>query len=122
MQPWMVTALIIIVFVIFIAFYIRRRNMAFEGVVTDKDVRQEVINDPNSNQSSGIRIGSSPVRQIYTIKIQKSDGKSVSWQVSEGKYQIINIGDKVTKKPGTTDIEVAPKNGPSNQQQPPSQI
>jgi hypothetical protein len=120
----METAIVIAIFIavagLFIGLYLRRRNMVFEGVVTDKDIKEEAIDSPNRPQGSGITFGSSGVRHVYKIKVQTDAGKTLSWQISQGKYEIISIGDKVVKRPGTTDIDIISKPRPATQ--PPTQL
>lgn len=116
----MVIAGFVVVGALVIGLYIRRRNMSFEGTVTDKDIREETVTNTGQNQPSGITFGNNNggLRHVYTIKVQTTVGKSLNWQVSEGKYQIINIGDKVMKRSGTTDIEVTAKTQPTAQPTP----
>ena len=83
------------------AFYWHRREEVFEGNVIDKEVR--TITD-NSNPNNTMRM----TREEYYIKIQTTAGKDISWSVSPAKYQIIKVGDHVTKPKGTTDLAVTP--------------
>lgn len=110
MQVVFIVTFVIAVFGVLIGVYIHRRNMSFEGTVTDKDIQEEMVNTNTVGQDVGtITLGNrNSVRHIYKIKVQTPAGKIISWQVSEGKYQIINIGDKVIKRSGTTDIEITP--------------
>ncbi len=94
-----------------VTLYVRRRNITFEGVVTDKDV-QEIANDNLSlKKPATIRFGKriNHVSHQYNIKVQTDLGKMINWQISEGKYQILNIGDHVSKPSGSTDINITPR-------------
>ena len=115
--------LIVVIFVVVIgviaALYVRRRSIAFEGIVTDKDIQEFAPVNNSTNQQTGITFGNSGgVEHKYMIKVKTDNGKSISWQVSQGKYQIINIGDRITKHSGTTEVEVTPKAQPATPSQP----
>jgi hypothetical protein len=117
----MATALVIFAFIAimgtFVAVYFHRRSETFDGEVVDKDV-QEVVENSNYNQPSrGITFSLSgnnnqgDVTHTYMVKIKTSAGDTKTWQVSQGKYEIINIGDHVIKPSGTTDLQVTAKTG-----------
>ncbi|MDB5164034.1 MAG: hypothetical protein JWS12_652 [Candidatus Saccharibacteria bacterium] len=111
MKPALLVGVVVAILAFVIGLYLRRRSMAFEGEVIDKDVR-EMVN--NTNQGQGgltINMGGNTgnVTHSYMIKVQTSTGKTINWQVSEGKYQQVNIGDHVTKQADTTDIAITPK-------------
>lgn len=120
MKAGLIIALFVGIVALVVGLYLRRRNMTFEGTVTDKDVREEMVSNPNQSQVSGISISTNNggMRHVYTIKVQTTSGKNLSWQVSEGKYQIINIGDTVNKRSGTTDIDITAKTQPTTQATP----
>lgn len=83
--------------------YLRRKGQVFEGVIRDKDV-QETVHD-NTDQN-GVSTGSSEVTHSYYIKVETSAGKTIRYSVSEGKYEQAAIGDRVSKRAGTTDVEI----------------
>ncbi|HSX53270.1 MAG TPA: hypothetical protein VLF90_02795 [Patescibacteria group bacterium] len=117
MKNALVIGIIVAIFGLVIGLYIRRRAVAFAGKVVDKDVREQVNNNYNQNQTGnqgfsnstgGITNGSNVTHQ-YMIKVLTDAGKTFNWQVSQGKYEIIKIGDHVTKAAGTTDVEITPQ-------------
>ncbi len=120
----MLTLVILVFVVVFgciIFSYIYRRTESFEGVVVDKDVREN-INNTMPNRSGGITLGATNggnVTHQYMLKVKTDAGKTIHYQVSEGKYQLINIGDRVSKRSGTTDVEVTQK-ATGGQSQPPA--
>lgn len=62
------------------------------------------------------------VTHDYSIKVKTDGGEQIDWDVSSGLYEIINIGDKLTKASGTDVPEVVEKavaNPQSNAQTPP---
>jgi hypothetical protein len=96
----------VIVFAIIGGLYIRRREIVFEGEVVDKDIHESTVQN-NSMGSGGITFGNSGgVTHSYMIKVKTDAGKEVNYQISEGKYEIIKIGDRVSKPKGTTDITI----------------
>ncbi len=111
MKNSIIIGIIVIVAAGIAALYIRRRNMTFEGIVTDKDIKEIVNENTNLAQRSTISFGNTgnSVTHQYNIKVQTTSGKIINWQISEGKYQILNIGDHVSKRSGTTDIDITPR-------------
>ena len=104
-------ALVFVAFiVVFVVFYIHSRNETFEGDVTDKKSYEEQMNNMNNNRP-GITLGERTTT-VYKIQVQTTAGKSIWWQVNEGKYETINVGDHVTKRSGTMDVDVTPKAAP----------
>jgi len=102
----------VVVFGLVIYSFIHRREETFTGAVTDKDIRENVNNTYNNNfnQPTGIVLGgTNNVTHQYMIKVKTDAGKEISYQVSEGQYQIINIGDRVAKQKGTTEVQVVQK-------------
>lgn len=92
-----------------IANYFRKRGMAFEGVVTDKDIREHQVNNSVPGQG-GISINNNGgVQHDYVIKVDTGSGKTITWKISQGKYEMVKIGDRVSKQKGTTDIEITPQ-------------
>lgn len=103
----LVIGIFVVVGVVLIVSYVRRRGESFEGTVIDKDVRENINSNNNFNQTSGIRFGNSgTVTHEYMIKVQTDAGKTIHYKISEGKYEIVKIGDRVSKHSGTTDIEI----------------
>jgi len=112
-------AIFIGVVVFLIIHAIKRREEVFEGQVIDKDVvEQQHMNDYNNGMNrSGINIGggglnfggggvNGGVTHSYFIKVQTDAGKVIKFQISEGKYEIIKIGDRVSKPKGTTEVNI----------------
>src|SRR5258708_7514482 len=94
-------ALLIGIFVavngLFVGLYIRRPAIAFAGKVIDKDVLDQTNNNSilNGNQPISVKTGNaSNVSHQFMIKVLTDSGKTINWQVSESKYEIIKIGAK----------------------------
>ncbi len=89
---------------------IKRREETFEGVVIDKDVVETAVNNSNNMPiRSGITFGDNMgggIEHSYRVKVKTDAGKEISYPISSGKYEIIKIGDRVSKAKGTTDLEV----------------
>lgn len=71
----------------------------------------EQMNDRSGPSVGGIRFGSSgsgvAVTHSYSITVRPDGaGEPFDWPVSSGFYEIVKIGDKVVKRPGTTTPEV----------------
>src|SRR6185503_19348059 len=103
-------SIFIIVPVIVVAIYWRRREEVFEGEVVDKDVVENVNNTMPMDSRPGLHFGGpsgfSGTTHTYVVKVKTLAGKTITWQVSEGKYDIIKIGDRVSKPKGTTDLQI----------------
>ena len=118
---------IVVVIVIFVAVFgffaytlIKRREETFEGEVIDKDVIEERNTDNYGPRTNGIGIGGmnmnrpgtisignqGGVTHTYRIKVRTTDAKEINYPISEGKYEIIKIGDRVSKAKGTTEVEI----------------
>jgi len=112
-----IVAVFVLILVGIIALYIRRREEVFEGQVVDKDIVENVNNTMPVNSQPGFHIGGpigyNNVTHTYVVKVQTGDGKTKTWNVTEGKYEIIKIGDHVAKPKGTTELQIV-----STQQQP----
>ncbi len=94
---------------LFVGLYIRRREIVFEGVVIDKDIIESQVQNNNMN-SPGIMLGNSGgVTHTYRIKVKTDAGKDINYKISEGKYEIIKIGDRVSKAKGSTEINITPQ-------------
>ena len=92
---------------LFLGLYIRRREIAFEGDVIDKDVIENQVQNTSPMNRGGITFGNSGgVTHTYQIKVKTSTGKTVNYQISEGMYEIIKIGDRVSKPKGTTEVSI----------------
>jgi len=99
--------------IIFLA--IRRREEVFDGEVIDKNiVESQVMNNGIGNPgigAGGIMIGNSGgVRHTYRIKVKTDQGKTVNYTISEGMYEIVKIGDRVSKPKGSTEITILSSN------------
>jgi len=106
----LIAAVIILVVVGVIALYIHRRQEVFEGQVVDKDIVENTSNTTPMNNHTGFHFGGAAgynnVTHTYIVKVQTTEGKKITWSVSEGKYEIIKIGDHVVKPKGTTDLQI----------------
>lgn len=95
----------------------------FEGQVIDKDIIENVNNSMPVNNQPGIHIGGpigyNNVTHNYIVKVQTTDGKIKTWSISEGKYEIIKIGDRVVKPKGTTNLQIVSQAQPVNPAPPP---
>ena len=122
-MPGVLPILIVIILVGAFSFMIiqnfRRKGMQWSGVVIDKNSSENisrsqptVMNNQSSLTLGSIRIGGSdfqPQQRInlqYYIIVKTDDGKELRWNVSEGLYQTLNIGDKLKKDSGTMIPEV----------------
>jgi len=92
---------------IYVFFVVRRREITFEGTVTDKDINESVAQNSGPANQGGISFGNrGNVTHQYMIKVKTDAGKTVNYQVSEGQYEIIKIGDRVSKGKGTTEVNI----------------
>ena len=106
---------IVVAIGLFIFLAIRRREEVFEGEVIDKNiVESQVMNNAYGNpamREPGIMIGNTGgLRHTYTIKVKTDQGKVINYTISEGKYEIIKIGDRVSKPKGTAEITIVSSN------------
>ncbi len=112
----------IVIFAIIGGLYLKKKNMSFDGEVIDKDIKEtDNINNTvnNMDRPGTISFGNkNNVSHFYSIKVRTTAGKDIHWNISEGKYEIIKIGDFVTKRSGTTDIEIIQKIADTNEQSP----
>lgn len=109
-----------VVFVVILAviaiFTIRRREESFEGEVIDKDVNQsQMPTNPMNNgaNNSTITINNTGMRSTYSIKVKTDAGKVIHYTISEGMYEVVKIGDRVSKPKGTTEISIISKINPT---------
>lgn len=99
--------LFIAVFVWLIVNYFKKRSMQWTGTVIDKGYNERVRS--TGNRGSGLKIGGVAVSHNrgqhvsldYYIVVKIEGEKELRWSVSEGMYQRINIGDKLSKNSGT---------------------
>ena len=89
---------------------VKRKGESFEGAVTDKDILEtQQMNNASTPGSNGINIGNygnGVIRHSYRIKVKDDSGKDIKYNISAGMYEIIKIGDRVSKTKGTTDIKI----------------
>jgi hypothetical protein len=80
----------------------KRKSVAWTGTVIDKSV-SETATTPTNNNQSGITIGSNQnaVNRSYSLRIKSELGEEFEWSVGEGFYASVQVGDKLTKQPGT---------------------
>ncbi len=93
---------------------IRRREIQFEGSVIDKNIIENRQMNNGMNRGPGITLGNNMngnnmnggVTHEYKIRVKTDQGKEVNYKVSEGMYETIKIGDRVSKPHGTTEITI----------------
>ncbi|MEI7838589.1 MAG: hypothetical protein WCI37_02265 [bacterium] len=135
-SPYLLILFIVIfggVIIYFIYSSIKRKEEVFEGVIIDKNViENQTANNTGSptNNGIGLNIGNNlgGVTHTYKIRVKDDSGKEFNYKVSEGQYEILKIGDRVSKAKGTTVVTVisssqvqSPKSGYSlnlNNQEP----
>lgn len=111
----------VIIFVIVSA--IKRREITFEGVVIDKNVIENRVNNNNMGaQPNGINIGTmnGGVTHTYKIRVKTDAGKEINYKISEGMYETVKINDRVSKQKGTTEIQILSTSQTAPQPQQPS--
>jgi len=102
-----VIAIFAIALILVIVSAIRRREESFEGKVIDKDIQENVVQNQPINQQPGITFGNTgAVTHAYRVKVQTDTGKVINYQISEGLYETIKIGDRVSKPKGTTTLSI----------------
>ncbi len=85
--------------------YFRKKEEVFQGVVIDKNINEvQHMNNGGPHMTAGMSGG---VTHQYMIKVKTDNGKEIKYQISEGKYEIVKIGDRVSKAKGTTDIDIS---------------
>jgi len=103
-------AILAVVLGIIVYSNVKRKGESFEGVVTDKDIIEtQQMNDTSTPGANGINIGNygnGGIRHSYRIKVKDDSGKDIKYSISAGMYEIIKIGDRVSKAKGTTDIKI----------------
>ena len=111
----LVVIIVIVIAVVGYAIYsaIKRREEVFEGEVVDKDVIEtEAVNHnygpPGTPRPSGIVIGNagSGIKHTYKIKVKTDQGKVIGYVISEGMYETVKIGDRVSKAKGSAEITI----------------
>lgn len=89
-----------------ISFY-QRKSMVWTGIVIDKGFDEHTQSNDNGG---GIQIGKSLriggnvqnyVSRKYYIRVKTDVGQELKWNISEGLYGVINIGDRLAKDAGT---------------------
>ncbi|HVO86707.1 MAG TPA: hypothetical protein VMT23_03215 [Candidatus Binatia bacterium] len=109
---------------LFIGLYIRRREVVFTGTVIDKNILESVAqNSTMPMNQGGITFGggrlgvgnNSGVIHNYQIRVKTDAGKEFNYPISSGKYEIIKIGDRVSKPKGTTEVDIISAATPANQ-------
>ena len=109
-----VGAVVVIAIIFVIVMAIRRREIAFEGEVIDKDIIETRNNMPMNNMNpasqGGINIISGGgIQHEYKIKVKTATGKTIGYKISSGMYEVIKIGDMVSKPKGTTEVTIISK-------------
>jgi regulatory protein YycI of two-component signal transduction system YycFG len=99
-----VIAIVVLVFGYVLYAKIKRRGASWSGTVIDKDMVETATSptDNGNNNSSGITFGTrNAVNRSYKLRIKDDAGKEFNWPVGQGFYDSVNVGDKLTKSPGT---------------------
>ena len=131
-MKYLIVAVFILVFGGAIGFaiysFFHRRDETFTGLVIDKDIIENQVNNNMMRPNQpGINIGmggmmnngfGGGIQHTYRIKVKTDAGKEIHYQISEGKYEIIKIGDRVSKAHGTTDVEIVSSSTPTTEQNP----
>ena len=93
----------------------KRKDSSWTGTILDKSVHEIVDrNTDNQNGNGGFslisvsagRRNDTVVTHSYSIKIRSDTNEVFDWDVSSGMYEMLTIGDKVIKRPGTTTPEL----------------
>ncbi|MDQ5932367.1 MAG: hypothetical protein QG649_452 [Patescibacteria group bacterium] len=97
----------------------KRKDASWTGVVIDKAMQEHVDRDLNNRQSNDgggvslISFGNNrsdvAVTHSYSITVRPEGGETFNWSVSSGFYELVSIGDKLSKRPGTTTPEIIEK-------------
>ncbi len=93
---------------------IRRREIAFDGEVIDKNIIENrggvnINNGMNDGLSYNNNTIGSGVTHTYKIKVKTTSGKTINYKISSGMYETVKIGDNVSKPKGTTEITINTK-------------
>jgi len=117
------TLLLVIFILIFVGIFgyvifakIKRRNTSWTGTVIDKNVTETASSSTNAqrNQSnSGIMFGGNrnAINRNYTLRIKDDVGKEFKWPVGDGFYESVQVGDRLSKQPGTeTPVKISNTN------------
>lgn len=92
--------------------HFKRKGMQWSGVVLDKGSREikSVDRSPREKQSSlsvgGFTFGggTAPAQQTvtysYFIVVKTDAQEEIKWDISEGLYEVIKVGDRVKKDSG----------------------
>ena len=100
---WIFIVIFSAIVIVAIVFAIKRHEEVFEGEVIDKNEVETMNNNmPMNNSITIINRSSGNVQHSYTIKVKTTVGKVINYAISSGMYEIIKIGDTVSKAKGTT--------------------
>ena len=85
---------------------IKRKNAAWTGTVIDKKATETTsgpVHSGRNNSRATISIGANrnAVNKHYKLVIKSDSGEEFSWPVGEGFYESTQVGDRLTKNPGT---------------------
>ena len=112
MSETLIFILIAVIVIGFIGFSLfrshKQKNSSWSGTVIDKGYDEHVRSNQRRRQP-GLRVGGIGIGNInqqhvsvkYYIRVETLAGGELKWPVSEGLYQQINIGDKLSKESGT---------------------
>ena len=84
---------------------VKRKSATWTGAVIDKNVTETVKNSGRSQNrgSIGISLGGNrtAINRNFNLKIRSDAEEEFNWPVGEGFYESVQVGDKLTKSPGT---------------------
>lgn len=132
-SSWIIVLFVVVFGCFLVAFIVqkvKRRGAQWTGTVIDKSMSEDMVRDSlhdrNDNQGLNIRLGNTnAVKRTYQLRIRDTAGKEFGWQVGEGVYQSVNVGDTLQKQPGTetpTVVSAAPPSGRMQNAAPPSGV
>jgi hypothetical protein len=104
---------------------IRRREIVFDGEVIDKNIVENSmpVNDMGNMNHGGINlVNGGGIKHDYYINVRTSSGKTIKYKISSGMYEIVKIGDMVSKPKGTTEITITSSKTPTVTATPPQVI
>lgn len=93
----------------------KRKNASWTGVIIDKKVTETSSSPRHSrhiNSRPTISFGTerNAINRHYKLIIRADSGNEFSWPVGEGFYETIQVGERLTKNPGTeTPTKVSPQ-------------
>ena len=88
--------------------YFRKRATEWIGIVIDKGTTQS-YRTTSVRRSPRVNVGPFSLGQNnrhininYYVVVETDSGKEIRWNISEGLYEVVKVGDKLKKDKGTT--------------------